>query len=108
MLAKAMGLIGFFRGDSSLAEAADDQFLLCLQLGGDLIPVPGGIGPGFAVGQRNDIGDVVDRHDRHQTAAAHLEKAVAQGLLQLVEGGPCLVVPAAGCVDPGIILFIRT
>ena len=88
-----MDLAGFFRGDSSLTEAADEQFLLCLQLGGGLISVPGGIGQGFAVDQLIDFGDVVDRHDRHQAAAAHLKKAVSQSLLQPVEGGPCLAAP---------------
>lgn len=100
-----MGVIGFLRGDISLAEAADDQLLLCLKPGGDLIPVPDRIGQRLAVGQLNDIGDVVDGHDRHQTAAAHLEEAVAQSLLQLVERHPCCVAPASECVDLGIVLF---
>ena len=47
----------------------------------------------------------VNRHHRHQTAAAHLEEAVAQSLLELIERDPCLVAFPAECVYLGIILF---
>ena len=88
--------------DAVAGEAPDHAALGGVELLDDGGSFPGGEFQGFAVIQIDGVRNVMNGHGGHQAAPMNLDKALAQGLLQLGQAHAGLVDPIPGHMDRGV------